>query len=243
MSNILKPKNWASSWLSGETPAEFLAVIPAVAGTAVAGFIQFGAGHPEAASAYMAASGVSGVATLWKAFAKKNKVDKEQEPHALMGALHTLHAILVATTPKFPDADLRISVFVPHRKPNTVHQLTDYVGPTKSHGAGRDLSSRCGVVGAAFRTGLAQYDQLPVNMDVSTYLVRVHGFDQKEAADMRKDRKCWVAVPVGGPRADEVVAVIYLDSKAAKFFGKANSPCRQMIQAATQGVANYVSAY
>ena len=94
-----------------------------------------------------------------------------------------------------------------------------------------------GVVGAAFRTKSQAYDKLPNNTSVAEYLVSAHGFDQQQAASMRKDRRSWAAIPVG---EHEILAVIFLDSCDRDFFGKANSGMRPIVENAAIAVAKYL---
>ena len=178
------------------------------------------------------------VASITRAFSRNAKAQSDDTPHALDAALQVLHSLLAAET-QLNDGELRICVFVPQRnQANTVHQLTDYVGCTMPYGKDRDLSSRCGVVGRAFRKGEAEYDKLPKNTSLVDYLVNQNGFDRVEAVNMRQDRRAWAAIPVGEPGA--VVAVIYLDTTRVDFFGKAGSQRRRILENALPGIARFI---
>jgi hypothetical protein len=153
----------------------------------------------------------------------------------LDGVLNTLDAILETQS---PGSGLRVCVFIPTRDPDVVHQTTDYFGTDSRYGRDRNMSSRCGVVGKAFRAGQAQYDKLPRDVNVIDYLVSAHGFGREEAASMRQDRHSWAAIPVGDK---EVVAVIFLDSSNRDFFGNNGCPKRKTLEGATIGVAKFIA--
>jgi len=223
---------------AGELPFEIVIAMAATAGPIVAGYryATVAPKSPVLATSMFGAAGFALVALIWRAFLRNRKAQNANELHALDGVLHSLHAILTAGT---TEISLRICVFVPGKEPDKCHQITNYVGVEIPNGRGRDLPRRCGVVGTAFRMGVVQYAKLPKNTNVTDYLVNVHGFERDEISPTQLDRKSWSGIPVGDP--GNVVAVIYLDSDKQEFFGKRNHPRRKTLDAATIGVAKFIS--
>lgn len=232
--DFLQPKTWRQRWLNlGVLSDSILALTPAL-GASVGG-VKLLDSVPWLAWLSFIGGAAASLIMMCKVWTRNRTLQGDRELHALDGALHTLHAILDKN-----GSDLRICVFVPKpKKPDIAHQITDYVGVVEPYGRGRDLSCRCGVVGLAFRTGQAQYSRLPNNVSVVDHLVAAFGFDRSEASQMHQDRKSWAAMPVGAP--NKVVAVIFLDSSDANFFGNASSSCRKEIEAAAIGVANFIA--
>lgn len=192
----------------------------------------------DLAYGYIVVALVLVTALVIRAFLRNKRARDSDSAHSLDVVLYTLHAVLTKRTKDADKASLRICVFVHASKPGHVHQITDYVCDEISHGRGRNLPLRSGVVGTAFRSGKSQYDRLQKNMLVSEYLVQNYGFERAEAGAVSQDRKSWAAIPVGD--SDHVVAVIYLDSNDPDFFGKSGGIVRKILDSSTIGVARYV---
>ncbi len=237
----LRPKSWFQRLNAGEFVLEFGIAI-ASAGTALVNGLKSLKSDPPDRDTALAFFGVAGAIAgllILRAIRKNRDSQNTKELHAIDGVLHTLHAILTEPpSARIEGHKLRICLFVPGTQPNTVHQISAYVGDDAGRGLGRELSDRCGAVGVAFRSGQSLYDTLPKHTQLVDHLVAKHGFDRNEAITMKHDRKSWAAVPVGD--LGRVVAVIYLDSAVAGFFGKSNEAKRKALEAATIGIANFI---
>lgn len=244
MVSLLRPKHWVDIWFGVDFLLELGIALVAFGTGAMASYRLFTSESPEfvAAWVYAALAIISLALVVIRAILRQQRQSGKQELHALDGALHMLYATLLRTGSSPDGHNLRICVFVPHdKKPDTVHQLTDYVdGNNAPHGRGRDLKSSCGVVGLAFRSCEQKFDKLPPNTHVTDYLVATYGFDRKEAAVMNQNAKAWAAVPVG-TGVNRVVAVLFLDCSVRDFFGKVGSQRRKLLEAATIGIAGFVT--
>ena len=238
----LRPLSWFDRVAAGDFLLESVIAIASSATAFITGVKTYRGPVDDRsiAVAYFAAGILALVFLVARAWKKNRQAQNTRELHSLDGMLHAIHAILTEMTPKTADHGLRICVFIPGKTQGMVHQICDYVGVAERYGRNRDLSSRCGVVGAAFRTGQVQYDKLPNGTSLIDHLVAEHGFDRSEAATMQQDRKSWAAVPVGAAPAIE--AVIFLDSAKADFFGKNGHTRRKILEASTVGVANFIAA-
>lgn len=238
---MLRPKTWWQKITAGEFVYEVLIAMFAAGVGVVNGWIRLKATPPdyEVGWAFVGLAVAVTAVMVLRAYRRNRLAQGGSAVSSLDAAIETLHAILINDHPYHENHKLRICVFVPSNKPNSVHQITDYVGTESRYGGGRDLSSRCGVVGRAFRSGEVQYDKLPDSTALIDHLVSIHGFDRTEASNMRADRKSWAAIPVG--EAGQVVAVVFLDSAVAKFFGTGNHSRRKALQAATLAVAKTIS--
>ena len=197
--------------------------------------------HPEWAIGVIVVGAVVTASQIWKVWRSHGKAAAADPEPELTQALLVLHTLLTeGTTAKpVPGASPRVCVFVPHRSdPERIVRLTDYIGPDGAAG-GRDKTYplRAGVVGAAFTTGQTAYDALTTDEPLTKFYVRKYHYTPEEAAGMRQDRRCWVAVPVVGASGG-VEAVIFADASEPKFFGpKAQSPRRVLLEGAGLAVA------
>ncbi len=238
---MIGPRTWWQKLTGGEFLFEVVLALCAAAIGATNGLKSFHATPPDYLigwASYVATIAMF-VALIFRAIHRNRRAQNETELTALDGVLDALHAILENQFPASPDGGLRACIFIPDGKPDRVHQFTDYVGVDGRYGRGRTFSTRCGVVGKAFRSGQSQYDRLPKNSTVVDYLVHAHGFDRSEAAKMRQDRKSWAAIPVG--EQNRVVAVIFLDSAESEFFGTKTHLRRKTLEGATLGVAKFIA--
>lgn len=237
MNGSFKPQTFRQRWMGWDFVFEILgAAIPLVACAIAAA--KLSKADPESARVSFAAGVVSFLILVARAIYHNYRAQGKEQRIALDGALATLHAVLENQSPKHVDSGLRICVFVPGNGENIVHQISNYAGTDPPSGANRDHSVRCGVVGAAFRTGQAAYDKLPANVHIVDHLAAVHGFAREEASQMKQDCKAWAAIPIGD--ASKVEAVIFLDCKIRDYFGNANQLRRKTLEAATVGVAKFM---
>lgn len=237
----LKPRTRWQRLCAGEFIYELALAIPATVAIAIQGVAATRRKPPDndLAIGSFVCAGVLGSALLWRAISRNRKAQSDASLHALDGVLHTLHAVLTGWSAKFSQSSTRMCVFVPGKMTNEVNQRTDYIGTQDRYGEGRDMPSSKGIVGMAFRTGLAKFDSLPKHTHLIDYLTQVYGFTRAEAAEMRQDARAWAAIPVRGTGA-EVRAVIFIDTDAREFFGPTNSPQRKIIEKTTIGVANFL---
>ena len=240
---ILRREHPIRRFLRREAPFDFAGAGVSTVGLAAGGFRLSLAGEAGWAWGLWIAAAVGLLLAGWKAWNKWNREAAVNDPHTLDGVLFTLWAILslaegVGKT--FKEPKLRLTIFAPAGNGEVV-QLTNYASfdPDVRTGVGRTLPTTKGIVGLAMRTGEPKFDPLPKNRDRVAHLVKVYGFDRKEAEAMRPDAAAWCAVPVG--RKDAPVAVIFADAAVGDFFGNANSPRRQVLEAATLGVAAFVN--
>lgn len=172
-----------------------------------------------------------------RAYFRNRQAVHEDNMHAIIGVLITLHSILKNRTEESEKSSVRMCVVVRTDDQDIIKQLTNYVGDCEPHGVDRLQHRRAGVVGQAFRSGKAAYDRLPKDTNVLDFLVSTHGFDRTEAVEMKQDRRSWAAIPIGSPNP---IAVLFVDSNTANFFGNKGCTQRRILDSSTIGIARYV---
>jgi hypothetical protein len=235
----LRPMSRFDRFCAGGLPFELITGLGTAAFGTITGFDELAKTPPEKVNAYICftAAAICFVAVAWRAIARNLKAQPTVEVHSLDGVLHALHGILThGTNQAGVDGALRICIHVPGKTPETVHQITNYVGVEKPYGRGRDIPSRCGIVGKAIRHASALYDKLPKDKHLTDHLVNNYGYSRPEAGEVKSDRKAWAALPVA--TTNVVVAIIYADSDSPNAFGGGK---RKILEGAILGVAKFIA--
>ena len=120
-----------------------------------------------------------------------------------------------------------------------LEQIVPYIGGDGG-GAGRRFSIRAGITGQAVR------DRQPYTMerksedyeDYKRELVSEWHYTDGDVRSITSDRFSAMAIPVKARNGQDIVGVIYLDSKTRKFF--AQESVRIATLGACAGVVNYI---
>ena len=240
-------------WLVAAWEAKWPERLIIAAGGLIAAFVSGARLIDGGQSTYAVMVGVAGVlvflanVSLWIRDARQ--IRNTASPDALDGVMFTLRTVLrefAGSSAKKRNAHLRACVFVPvvkkgerSRNAKQARRVTRYVGAEGHIGANKVYSTAHGIVGQAIRNGGMAFASLPTDSDLVAFYVSKYGYTEKEARDMRQDRRSWAAVPI--VIGDRVVAVIYADANVPEFFGtSSDARSRKALQAVTVGVAHYV---
>lgn len=178
---------------------------------------------------------------IWSNFSKlKNELRNDSLPQMEL-ALSVLHQALASFSPNSDPRDLgiRLCLYVVNRRDSTkIIRATNYVGERKRTGLNKEIPIHCGIVGMALRKNAAAFDWLRDDQELVAYSIATYGFTPEEAANLRKDRRAWGAVPIIVNGA--AIAAIYLDSSDPGFWGKSNNPKRKIVKHAAIAIAETI---
>lgn len=228
----------AQPWRETAVASAVFAAVPAV--VASLGGIVTGALHGERAAVVTATSTLVasiagyGIAHA-RATAKDRKEAERKSPADLEGCLYILHASVLAllglTYEEKNIKKLRVTI---HRvvddkasRAFKVRQLVPYVPEGSSsvsdQGKGREMPSRCGIVGRAITRrrpqGMIRSGSFD---DYVKVMCEEYGFLPDEAHLLTPDRHAFLAIPL--MRRGRVVGVVYLDSPEPDFFSEPERP-------------------
>jgi len=156
------------------------------AGIGILGALRFFNSTPrESVLGWLCVALVAGVllATIAKISIQSKSSSRAQNPHELMGCLHTLHGILRESLQEGESEPcLRLTVHLIIDEGDNLEQLLDYVGDNRGeHGAGRHFRASCGITGKAIKTKAFVVAKRQ-NNDYSLYLREL-----VESQDYRED--------------------------------------------------------
>lgn len=165
--------------------------------------------------------------------ARTEDAEKERvhDHEGLHGAVHVMHAVVAAEIGIAAGGEdtLRITVHrvVPGQgataeSPDEIEQLLPYVGGTGG-GAGRRFPIRAGVSGRAARSGKVIRMHLESDSQEAMRNNMVEwGFTVADAKSLTQGRMSYMAIPIHSSandlRAENVIAIIYLDSNRKNAF-------------------------
>ena len=168
--------------------------------------------------------------SIYRVFLDMRRQRRLESAHELHAAGQVLREILAARfsdqVAQEPDDTLRATAFrvciyrvVPsHRevRSSELERVTAYcVGEGGDPGeAGKRISTACGVVGLAYRTGVAQVAERQKESLEQFWdeMVQTWGFSQEEARSLNRTRWSYLAVPIKD-EAGRVDTVVFLDSQ------------------------------
>jgi len=227
----------AQPWRETEVAGAVFAAAPAFVASAcgiVTGAFKGERGAVLATSLTLAASVVGFVIALGRARAKDRREAERKSPADLEGCLYILHAAVLAirglTYEERNIKKLRVTIHRvldgPANRAFTVRQLVPYVPAGSSlspdQGKGREMPSRCGIVGRAITR------QRPQGMirvgsfdDYMKVMCEEYGFLPEEARQLSPDRHAFLAIPL--MKGQHVVGVVYLDSTDPTLFSDAKA--------------------
>ena len=188
---------------------------------------------------------VAAVYRIFRARRKDQKEDDARDPGDLSGCVHVLYSILAKRLSiAAPDGTLRITLYRVEKStnstdPDSLEQVIDYVGGGGGS-KGRVFSSKSGIIGLVARTG----DPTRARRRGTTpeeclkELMSKWGYTAAEAKEISVDRLAWMAVPIYGESPNNVIGVLYLDSKRPELFDDSN--VQKIVLYATMGIARFV---
>lgn len=114
-----------------------------------------------------------------------------------------------------PESDIRCTVWAAEKNGEWLRQITHYI-PADVTGSGRRFRVSKGVIGYACRAK----EYLVVSLKgeeyndpqvFRKYMMKSWGYDQKEASNLKGDRRAYLAAPIVNSQ-EEVVGILYRDS-------------------------------
>lgn len=190
-------------------------------------------------------TGTSAGSAVWAALCERSVDKKTRERfnslEPLQGAQDLLRDVILSLN-GLQDPNFRMCIHAPVAK-NTekVEQITDYSGPIRN-GAGRQISSRIGIVGVAIRDGKLNQpyfhhvkDKISAE-DRITEFTSKFGYTPEEAKQVNHKTKAWIAHPFGAN--GQLLGVLYADSEVSDFFGSISSVRRKALTESTISLAS-----
>lgn len=146
------------------------------------------------------------------------KDSSEDHVHALEGALHVTHQLLMVCDNIASDPKLRITIHAVSG--NCLVQVLDYVGNQRSkRTAGRHTPANCGIIGLALKNKeLATGNRMStVLQDYHDELVDKWHYTPDAAQKLDGHAMSWLAIPLINNK-NTVVAILFADSVDPDFF-------------------------
>ncbi len=153
-----------------------------------------------------------------KAYQTYKKDAAEERVHALEGALHVAHRVIMECETIHVDPKLRITIHAVDGA--SLVQVIDYVGDQRSTGtAGRRTPSHCGIIGLALKTKqLAQGRRSTEKLqDYQDELVSKWLYAPEAAKKLDPHSMSWLAMPLMDSKG-KTAAIVFADSVDPDFF-------------------------
>ena len=241
---VKKIRFWDRQW-----PYELLATVPPVLAAVIAAAVNAKDPNKKWSAIWLGAGAVwLTVASVLKVLQSRRRESKREQlesPSDISGCVKVLYYLLKRKCQieggQEGERKLRITM---HRvtEPDadgaaSLEQIIPYVGGRGGE-AGRKFPINCGVIGLAAQSNephTLKWDGKDPQK-IHTEFVELWHFPPTEAEKMVKDRRSWMAVPIGG-RHGKVVGVVYLDSCTEKFFTK---DVQNFVLMACYGIADFI---
>jgi hypothetical protein len=225
-----KPPPWRETAVANAVFAALPVMLTSLGGI-VTGLLHGERAAVVSSSATLAAAVFGYAIALARARAKDRHEAEGKSPADLEGCLYILHASVLAILGfTYEEANIKKLRVTIHRvlddgasRAFKVRQLVPYVPAGSSsvpdQGKGREMPSRCGIVGRAITRrkpqGLIRSGTFD---DYVKVMCDEYGFLPDEARQLTPDRHAFLAIPL--MRGGRVVGVVYLDSPEHDFFSE-----------------------
>jgi hypothetical protein len=229
-----KPLPWRETAVATAVFAALPVFVTSVGGI-VTGVLHGERGAVISSTATLTAAIAGYALALSRARAKDRYEAERKSPADLEGCLYLLHASVLAILGfTYEEANIKKLRVTIHRviddkdhRAFKVRQLVAYVpagsSSARDQGKGREMPSRCGIVGRAITrrkpVGLVRSGAFD---DYVKVMCDEYGFLPDEARQLTPDRHAFLAIPL--MRGGRVVGVVYLDSPEPDFFSEPEAP-------------------
>jgi len=161
----------------------------------------------------------------------RSEYDRKIDQYALMEKLESTVQSVIMPALKQENPNFRCTIHVPDILfAETLYQLLDYY----PHGAGRGRtwSSRFGIIGIAWRSGVSRIEgRVPTE---PTQLIREWGMSREEAAAAGEGRRSF-ACAVLRDEDSTPLGIFYMDSTQEEAFGREDAEKNRLVKTIAEG--------
>lgn len=149
----------------------------------------------------------------------------------------TLRLLLILLP--YEKRDIRCTLHVPARRVGgSVHKLRQVFGYFPADGpSGEKWPVEKGIIGRAYREKRMQVENFASDDEYRGLMVQRYGYTEQEMAKRTRDRRSYLCHPIVDPNTNDVVALLYFDSREmGTFTDSEDDPICKAVTAAAEVV-------